>query len=100
MSNSVEPTPSAEQVREQIRGENESIRRVVEFIRWGMRAGQISAENGEVLTDAAEKQHAAKLHPGGSGATAVPRGCRRRRREARRAAVTRWRSLRPRRWCE
>jgi hypothetical protein len=52
---SVEPTP--DRIRELIAKEGEALDRVCAFIRSGMRAGTISAENGQLLIDTAETVH-------------------------------------------
>jgi hypothetical protein len=48
-----EPDPVAE--------EDRILAKTVEFIRQGMRGGNISAESGELLVDAAETHHRAKV---------------------------------------
>ena len=63
MSNSVEPTPSAEQLRELIRKEDETLQRVVAFIESGILAARIAEENGEMLILAAERAHASAVRP-------------------------------------
>lgn len=63
MSNSVEPTPSAEELRESIRREEETLHRVVAYIDEGMRNGRISDTSGELLIAAAERAHDRAVRP-------------------------------------
>lgn len=57
MTNSVEPPPGADRIREMLAREGEVLARVVAFVRSGMAAGRISHESGESIIALAEHEH-------------------------------------------
>jgi hypothetical protein len=62
MSTSVEP-PSAEQLREAIRREDEALHRVVKYVYEGCDNGRITEENARILVTAADRAHARAVLP-------------------------------------